>query len=510
MLFLIILFNFVFTTIHLNTLEIKYKWMNGKAVIAINNQNIGPVLRTTIGDTLKINVINSLFDGGITVHWHGMHLHGVPFMDGTPAVTQCIIGTGTNMTYEFITDRIGTYWYHGHVETQRNDAFFGALIVEDVINPIKYDREIIIILSDFYSDYENKQILMLKSHPFMWVGPPQYILANGVNRYNISVYYGLTYLIRFICATADSYINITIPNHNMTIVEVEGTYVEPIDTSHLWINAGERYTVLLRADNPGCYNINMSSMNDIPVKSSMGLLYNNVNCTNGKFISGIAVKKFDTDLLKNKFPVLLPAPNKKLTILFGDNHDHGGKTYTLNNISFGFPTMPILLSYYQKSYTNNDMTQIIHVNMGDVIDITFVNYLEQHPFHIHGHSFYVLGANHNTINPVRRDTITIPKNSTVTIRLIFNNPGVWLAHCHISWHVIMGMSLIFAYPPETIPVPPPDFMICGKPVFPPVNYVSVSTYLLIMVVVIGIALLTYFVLYIFKNKKPNEEKFSLV
>lgn len=511
MLFLIILFYTIISTTIDYTLEIKYKWLtvNGfdKAVISVNGQNTGPVLRTSEGDILKVTVINLLFTKGITIHWHGMRLPGVPYMDGTAGITQCTINPNNNMTYEFVTDRFGTYWYHGHVESQRDDAFYGPLIVDNVKIPLVYDYEYIILISDFYHSYSDAQILMLKSHPYMWVGPPQYILVNGLTNYNMTVVHNKTYLIRFIMATADSYVNISIPGHNVSIVEIEGTYTVPFFTSNLWINVGERYTVLLHANNPGCYNINISGLNN-NASGSVGLLY--ANCLT-KPISKINTKVFDTNLITNLYPGILPMPNKKLTMTFGMEYDaYLGKTYSLNNISFEFPPMPILLSgYLQHNLKFNNATQIIPVNFGDVIDITIINHLHQHPFHIHGHSFYVIcvGNISNIINPINRDTITVPENTTVVIRIVFDNPGIWLAHCHSTWHMIMGMALVFAYPLDTIPLPSTSFEICGKNI----NRHSEKQYVVGLILVIFLVIIiACSIFYIYHYRKKRGEEMQLM
>jgi iron transport multicopper oxidase len=40
------------------------------------------------------------------------------------------------------------------------------------------------------------------------------------------------------------------------------------------------------------------------------------------------------------------------------------------------------------------------------------------------------------LNPIRRDTVQIPAMGAVTLRVIADNPGVWLFHCtyHRSSH----------------------------------------------------------------------------
>ena len=47
----------------------------------------------------------------------------------------------------------------------------------------------------------------------------------------------------------------------------------------------------------------------------------------------------------------------------------------------------------------------------------------------------------NFYNPPRRDTVTVPSGGYVAVAFRPDNPGVWLVHCHISWHASAGLAL---------------------------------------------------------------------
>lgn len=69
-----------------------------------------------------------------------------------------------------------------------------------------------------------------------------------------------------------------------------------------------------------------------------------------------------------------------------------------------------------------------------------------HPFHLHGHDFYVVGRNYGNFNqttdpatfnlrdPPRFNTISVHSGGWVALRFRANNPGVWLLHCHFERH----------------------------------------------------------------------------
>ncbi len=68
---------------------------------------------------------------------------------------------------------------------------------------------------------------------------------------------------------------------------------------------------------------------------------------------------------------------------------------------------------------------------------------QEHPFHIHGHFFRVVSRNGEPpVHAGLKDTIYIGGDETVRIAVEFDNPGVWMAHCHILEHAELGMMTI--------------------------------------------------------------------
>ena len=85
--------------------------------------------------------------------------------------------------------------------------------------------------------------------------------------------------------------------------------------------------------------------------------------------------------------------------------------------------------------------------------------------HLHGHDMSFLGggtgmfsdlSSLNLVNPLRRDTVMLrgglpgsPLGNTV-IGFETDNPGAWLMHCHIAWHVEGGLAMQFIERPDDI------------------------------------------------------------
>ena len=94
------------------------------------------------------------------------------------------------------------------------------------------------------------------------------------------------------------------------------------------------------------------------------------------------------------------------------------------------------------------------VREGELIKMTFINRGEEdHPMHLHGHHFLVLGKNGNrpTGSPIWLDTVNVAPGETVEIGFRADNPGIWMDHCHNLTHTALGMVLHLAYENVTSP-----------------------------------------------------------
>lgn len=120
----------------------------------------GPLLRTNVGDKVKLVVTNKL-PMGTDIHVHGI---AMPFeMDGVAPITQKLIEPGTTFTYSFVTDKVAVAMYHAHnhAQMQVTNGLFGAFIVGQEPLPagrtiggvtipsnIKVSQEIPMVLND--------------------------------------------------------------------------------------------------------------------------------------------------------------------------------------------------------------------------------------------------------------------------------------------------------------------------------------------------------------------------
>lgn len=91
----------------------------------------------------------------------------------------------------------------------------------------------------------------------------------------------------------------------------------------------------------------------------------------------------------------------------------------------------------------------IVVATGDTVRIRLVNAgTVAHPFHTHGHSFRIVATDGNPVPrdaQLTKDTVLVAPGERYDIIFEANNPGVWMAHCHIENHAANGMMTVIQY-----------------------------------------------------------------
>ena len=123
--------------------------IDGRAgeAVGVNGTLPAPLIRFREGDEITLNVTNTL-DVDTSIHWHGLL---VPFqMDGVPGVTFPGIRPGETFTYKYAVPQSGTYWYHSHSGLQEQEGHYGPIIIDPHHHdPVAYDREYVLVLSDW-------------------------------------------------------------------------------------------------------------------------------------------------------------------------------------------------------------------------------------------------------------------------------------------------------------------------------------------------------------------------
>ncbi|KAK5054017.1 hypothetical protein LTR84_001979 [Exophiala bonariae] len=481
-----------------------------RPVIGINGEWPIPKIDVTIGDRLIVNVKNDLGNESTSLHWHGLYQNGTNHMDGVAQGTQCQIAPGASFTYSFTVDQPGTYWYHSHVGGQYPDGLRGPLIVHDPENPYAdlIDEELIVTLSDWY--HEQMPPLIAKflsvSNPTGAEPVPQSALMNDTQGLQIPVEPNKTYFLRIVNMAAFAAQYFWIDGHTFRIIEVDGVYHEPTEASLLYITAAQRYGVLLTTKNETDANFAiMGSMDqDLFDQIPDGL---NPNVTSYLVYDASLpmpepseIEEFDPfddmELVPTDGEELYTDPSLivQLDVLM-DNLGDGANYAFFSGITYVAPKVPSLYTALTAGefatnasvYGTNTHSFVLEHN--SVVEIVLNNQDPgKHPFHLHGHAFQTIlrgeeesgdfdpesvtnGSVVYPTKPMRRDVILVRPNGHLVMRFRADNPGVWLFHCHIEWHVDSGLIMQFVEAPlvlqETLTIPEDHFAACAA-VSPPV------------------------------------------
>jgi CopA family copper-resistance protein len=267
---------------------------------AIDGSVPAPVLRWKEGETVTLNVTNNLAED-TSIHWHGIILPSS--QDGVPNISDGFKGIppGETFTYRFPLIQNGTYWYHSHSGFQEQTGAYGAIVIDPKEpEPFSYDRDYVVVLSDWSDEDPNAVYAKLKklSHYYnfrertvgeamaeirdkgwsgfwadrgMWnemrmsdrdisdvTGYTYTFLMNGVTPADgwLGLFKrGERIKLRFVNAAAMTFFDVRIPGLKMTVVAADGQHVEPVSVDEFRIGVAETYDVLVEPHDDRAYTV---------------------------------------------------------------------------------------------------------------------------------------------------------------------------------------------------------------------------------------------------------------
>lgn len=288
---------------------------------------------------------------------------------------------------------------------------------------------------------------------------------------------------------------VSLDEAELTIVSVDGNYVEPIAADSLLMTNGQRYTVLAKLETPKKYTLRVSSISDPQILFGTSVLdfavegeeqdagasspYINergVNTTAGVvFFDGI------TGVVPYPPSPISPTVDATYKVTMGIDGpiNTWGFNVTHRPQVLDDAAPPVLFHPVPGLQDNHTITVPSEASWVDYIMQVPVGQ-PPHPVHIHGRHFYVLGAgsgafnwstvaeaaaaapeSFNLVNPPLRDTYPTPPSAAAASWLVLrrpsDNPGVWLIHCHIMSHLQGGMSMVIQDGTDDLPVVPLDY-----------------------------------------------------
>jgi len=422
-------------------------------------------------------------------------------MDGAGGVTECPIPPGKSKTHTFRAVQYGTAWYHSHFSGQYGNGVLGAIVISGPASA-NYDIDLgALQVTDWYLASINAIAARVNNpfNPFIpgFPGSPpnsDNVLFNGKNinpagaggsYQKFTLTPGKKHLVRLINTSVQHAFTLSLANHNFQIVATDMVPITPVTATSVFVGIGQRYDIIVNADQAvGNYWFNATfstgpcGISNNP-RPAMIFQYTGAPNTNPTSPGVTPPDSRCQDLLTYTPIVTRSAPVSSFTA-------PAGSTLTTNiqvNAGLARVFWPVNGSPMRVNWNNPTLEHVAANTVGtmpaaaNVVSVPTANiwtmWLIQnnssipHPVHLHGHDQLIAGASPALANPIapgnrlrvfnpavdgpllkgnnptRRDTTMLPAWGWLVIAYRTNNPGAWLFHCHIAFHVGQGLSVQF-------------------------------------------------------------------
>ncbi|KAI3959316.1 hypothetical protein MKW98_018906 [Papaver atlanticum] len=492
-------------------------------VILINGQFPGPDIHAVTNDNLIINVFNNL-DEPFLFSWNGVQQRRNSWQDGVYG-TNCPIPPGQNWTYTLqVKDQIGSFFYYPSLSFHKAAGGFGGIrILSRPRIPVPFPDpagDYTVLIGDWYhlNHTRLRTILENQRAPF-----PGAVLINGktstpvTNAVTYTVQQGKTYRFRISNVGLHNSLNIRIQNHNMTLVEVEGTHTIQTNYTSLDIHVGQSYSVLVTADQlPQDYfmvvttrfsTIRLEATALFSYSNSNGKIAGPVDASGGPSNNDILFSLKQALSIRTNLTASGPRPNPQGSYHYGminitrtirlsnsaalvDNKQR----YAINSVSFVPADTPLKIADHFKipgvfrlgsildSPPGTAMyldTSVVAADFRAFVEIIFENQENTlQSYHIDGYSFFVVGMDagvwseskreqYNLIDAIARCTVQVYPQSWTAIYVPLDNVGMWNIRSEFWARQYLGQQFYLRVysPVESVrdeKVIPPNALLCGR------------------------------------------------
>ncbi|RMD39160.1 hypothetical protein DV735_g5969, partial [Chaetothyriales sp. CBS 134920] len=293
-----------------------------------------------------------------------------------------------------------------------------------------------------------------------------------------------------------------IDGHNFTVIQNDFVPIEPFETDVLAIGIGQRYEIVVKADasfeHGTDFWVHANYCDDDKWESRLGIIRYDKNSTADPYTPpaseqhpGFGCQDPPPNTLVpivkrqvgNRVNGLEPADYLKIGLQAWPNASDPDpriqKWVLVNetmNLNWREPTLKKLAidsSNTTTTFSDEEVSLTLDFDTGEWVYFVIENNYtlataskpqtiprSVHPIHLHGHDFLILAQGEgpfdiddivpNLANPARRDVADCPIGGYLWIAFQINNPGAWLLHCHIAWHVSAGLALQFIEQPGKI------------------------------------------------------------
>jgi FtsP/CotA-like multicopper oxidase with cupredoxin domain len=408
------------------------------STVAYNGQVPGPVLRLRRNRPVSIDVTNASAREDL-VHWHGLRTD--PLNDGAVEEGSPLIKPGETLRYHLTPQPSGTRWYHSHAMAMDDltasgySGQFGFLLVDGTPDPGHYDHEVnlaihhwgghfVPMVETMRHDSQNVPQTSGSDVGYQYATVNAHMLGCGEP---VRVRTGERVLFRLLNASGTENVVLSLPGHRFRIVAMDGNPVpHPQTVETIALSVAERVDAIVEMNSPGVWVLGstLKAARDM----GLGVVIEYANKTGAPQWHDPQDDLWDYGVFANK--VAAPEPDETFTLTIRDAGALNGSkfdTWTMNGDAW--PNVKPLMVKAGKRYR-----MLFRNASGD-----------QHPMHLHRHSFEVTRIGDQTMSGLMKDVVNVLPLQELAVDFIADNPGDSLLHCHQQLHMDYGFMQIVKY-----------------------------------------------------------------
>jgi FtsP/CotA-like multicopper oxidase with cupredoxin domain len=442
--------------------------VNGKAasVFGVRQPDGTFGIRTQVDRRFRVQLENRIEEPSL-IHWHGLT---PPWQqDGVPGISGPPIPPGGSADYDFPLRFGGTFWMHSHQGFQEQLLMAAPLIIRD-----QRDRpdqqEVVLMLADFSFTPPEQIAAELKkggNMPSMaggaapagaqmqGTGPTGGTMAPGMTmgaaakpdlndvKYDaflandrtlgdpevVKVEPGGRVLLRIINSSSMSAFHVDLGQLDGELIAVDGFEVAPVTARRFPIAVAQRLDIRLAVPRAPAAHPVLALLEGESQQTGIVLLAGRAPITRLPDVAGTASPALTLDLERRLRAVKPLAPRQADRVhTLNLTGQMAGYVWSINNVAWNKDVPPLPLA------------------AGERVELIFVNRTPMpHPMHLHGHEFQVVEIDGTRFAGAVRDTVLVPPGRRVVVAFDANNPGLWVLHCHLLYHLEAGMLATLRY-----------------------------------------------------------------
>ncbi len=379
----------------------------------------GPTLRAKRGDEIVVHFRNELPEP-TTIHWHGVRLPAS--MDGSTS-TQGAVPSGGTFEYRFRVLDAGTFWFHPHMraDVQIEKGLYAPLVVTDD-DGIDVSSDRTFVLDDVKLSSSGALTPEGDALDTMVGKQGNVFLVNGRKGGLLDVPSGARERWRFVNSANGRYFNLRMPGRDLTVIGTDGGLLEaPYTTPSLVIAPGERYELLVAFEGEDGGGTTLETIHydrghELPDQGPRTLF----EIRYGPFV-GRTFKPLPIPL-RTLQPHAVAAEVVVKRFVLQESEKPDGTIFSINDEIWPF-------------------NQALMVKQGDLEIWEIESPPEMdHPFHLHGMFFQVLGDDGKPdLTRGWKDTVNVKRGTRLRLAVRYEPLGMWMFHCHILEHAERGM-----------------------------------------------------------------------